>query len=462
MSRAVTVILSLIFAGVTGVARATDDLRALVAAADPGATIIVPAGIHAGTIVIDKPLTLIAEPGAIIDAQGSGDAVRITAPNVTIRGFTIRNTGISLDRENAAINITKGPHAVIENNTLADVLFGVYLRESSFSVIRNNTIGGKDLELGRRGDAVRIWQSHDCVIEDNIISLSRDAVLWFSNRTVIRRNHVSGGRYGMHFMYADDNVLEDNTLTGNSVGAFLMYSKNLTLRRNRFIHNRGPSGFGLGLKDVDGLHAEHNLFASNRAGVQADNSPANLDIRHVFTRNVFAFNDQGVAFMPSVQRNDFTNNTFLDNTEQVAVLGRGELTDVRFTIEGVGNFWSDYPGFDADRDGVGDLPHRSESLFESIVARDSRLRLFLHSPVQIAVESAARIAPVVRPQPRFVDEAPLMEPPRLPESVLAAAGTSAGARRAGLLMLLVGALIAAAMIPFPERPRRARTLRASS
>ncbi|RMH29571.1 MAG: nitrous oxide reductase family maturation protein NosD [Planctomycetota bacterium] len=431
------------------------DLRALVAAASPGDIIRVPAGVHPGTVVIDKPLTLLAEPGAIIDAGGAGDAVRVTAPNVTIRGFTIRNTGDSLDRENAGVNATGAPGAVIEHNVFTDVLFGVYLRESPGSAVRFNVIGGKALDLARRGDGVRLWQSDDCLIERNTIHDGRDAVMWFSDRTRIVANTVTRGRYGLHFMYSDDNVLEDNTLSHNSVGAFLMYSKNLTLRRNRFVSNRGPSGFGVGLKDVDGLLAEDNLFAANRVGVQVDNSPSAVDVRHLYRRNVFAYNDQGVALMPSVRRNDFTGNAFVDNAEQVAVLGGGDLSDNRFTVAGRGNFWSDYAGFDRDADGIGDLPYRADSLFESLLARDSRLRLFLYSPVQQAVEAAARVAPVVRPRPLLTDDAPLMSPPRLPGVVLArgpAPAVSAVAAGAGLLALGLG--IFGAMLPVPERRLR--------
>ena len=430
------------------------DLQAMVDRAAPGDTILIPAGQYAGPIRIDKPLSLIADGLAVIDGGGAGNLIEITAPDVTIRGFHLRNTGHSLDRENAGVTI-EAPRATIENNILTDVLFGFYLRKADHSVLRGNTIGGKNISLPRRGDGVRLWQSPDCLIENNTIHNSRDVVIWFSDRVHIRHNRIHDGRYGLHFMYSDDNVLEDNTLENNSVGAFLMYSQNLTLRRNRLIHNRGPSGFGVGLKDVDGLLAEGNLFASNRIGVQMDDSPSNVDIRHLFRNNVFAFNDIGVAFMPSIERTDFTGNTFLDNTEQVAILGRGELHDDRFTVDGRGNYWSDYAGFDADSDGIGDVPYRSEHLFENLIARDSRLRLFLYSPVQEAIEAAARLAPVVRPAPKLVDNAPLMKPVKLPASVLASAQPRGGSPRIGLTLLAIGLVIAAAMLPTPEFRRKA-------
>lgn len=389
---------------------AQPDLAAAIAAAPPGTVIHVPAGVYPGPLVIDKPLTLQGAPGAILDGGGEGDVIQITAAGVTVRGLVIRNTGISLDRENAGITVL-APEATIEDNVLEDVLFGVYLKGSPDSVIRGNTIGGKALAVQRRGDGIRVWQSDRTRIEDNTVHNSRDSVIWFSDDVLLRRNRVTGGRYGLHFMYSDDNTIEENHLEGNSVGAFLMYSHGLRLRRNVFMRNRGPSGYGVGLKDMDGTIAEDNLFLGNRIGMQFDNSPSSYRVYDVYRHNVFAYNDIGVAFMPSVKRNRFHDNSFLDNLEHVAVLGSGGLSGNDFTVDGRGNFWSDYRGWDLDDDGIGDLAYHAESLFENLMDREPRLRLFQFSPVQGAVEMASRAFPTVRPQPKLTDTAPLTAPP---------------------------------------------------
>ncbi|MDY7107894.1 MAG: nitrous oxide reductase family maturation protein NosD [Planctomycetota bacterium] len=385
------------------------DLAAAIEATDAGGVIEVPVGIYRGQFVINKPLTLIGPERPILDGGGDGDVIKVTAPDVTIRGFLIRNTGISLDRENAGITVL-APRVVIEDNVLRDVLFGIYLKGAESSVIRGNDIGGKNLPVQRRGDGIRIWQSHETVIEDNVVTDSRDAVIWFSDGVELRRNRITNGRYGLHFMYSDGNVLEENHLEGNSVGAFLMYSKNLTLRRNVCIGNRGPSGYGVGLKDMDNTVAEDNLFVGNRIGLQFDNSPSSMRVHDVYRRNVFAYNDIGVAFLPSVKRNSLTDNTFLENIEQVAILGRGDFRGNHFAVDDRGNFWSDYRGYDLDGDGIGDIPHKAWSLFENLIDREPKLRLFLYSPSQQAIEMASRAFPIVRPEAKFTDTAPLMQP----------------------------------------------------
>ena len=62
-------------------------------------------------------------------------------------------------------------------------------------------------------------------------------------------------------MYANDVTLEDNVLSDNSVGIYLMYGRKFTLRGNKLLRNRGPSGYGLGLKEVDVYTVERNVFS---------------------------------------------------------------------------------------------------------------------------------------------------------------------------------------------------------
>jgi parallel beta-helix repeat protein len=234
--------------------------------------------------------------------------------------------------------------------------------------------------------------------------------MWFNNGSVIRDNVITNGRYGLHFMYCDDNLVENNRSEGNSVGGFLMYSRRLTMRGNIFANNRGPSGYGVGLKDMDGVESTDNLFSGNRVGLYFDNSPSSVDVSQHFTHNAFVHNDIGLYFNPSVKRNHFGQNSFIDNLEQVGLTGRGSFEGNSFSIDGRGNFWSDYAGYDATGDGLGDLPYVSKSLFENIMDNNPELRLFQLSPAQGAVEMAARAFPIFQPQPKFTDDVPLMSP----------------------------------------------------
>ena len=409
------VILTSLPPGSPGVAQeASFDLQAAIDAAQPGAVIEVPPGAYHGNFVIEKPLTLQGIDWPILDGDNQGHVLEVKeAPGVTIRGFIIRNSGARLAKEHAGVAVDKSPGLVVEYNRLENTLFGVYIKESAGSRIAYNQISSKDLAVPARGDGIRVWYSQDSEVIGNRVDRVRDVVLWYNNGSVIRDNVVTNGRYGLHFMYSDDNRVENNYIMRNSVGAFLMYSRRLTLRQNIFAYNRGPSGYGLGLKDMDGIEASDNLFSSNRVGMYFDNSPWSVDVSQHFTRNAFLYNDIGLLFAPSVKRNSFSQNTFVDNLEQVGLTGSGTFQDNYFTVADQGNFWSDYAGFDADGDGIGDLPYVSQSLFENMMDRNPQLRLFQLSPAQQAIDLAARAFPIFQPSPKFTDEAPLMAPVQL-------------------------------------------------
>jgi nitrous oxidase accessory protein len=391
-------------------AQAPIDLAAALAAAAPGATITLPAGVYPGPLALDKPVTLLGEPGAIIEGTGQGDVISVNAPDVTLRGLVVRNSGDSLDRENSGV-VAFAPRLTVEDVRVENTLFGIYLKNAPNSVIRNNTVLSKELEVARRGDGIRVWYSDATVVEGNHVIGSRDVVMWFSNRGTVRHNRVENGRYGLHFMFANEQIIEDNELLNNSVGIYLMYGRYLELRHNWIENNHGPSGYGLGLKDVDDVIVEDNQIVANRVGAYVDNSPREADAIVRFERNLFAYNEIGVTMLPVVQRNTFTANTFQDNAEQIAVAGSGDLTRNHWAEGEQGNYWSDYAGFDADGDQIGDLPYAASSFYESLLGLYPELRLFQLSPAVQALDLAARAFPVFQPRPKMADPYPLMAPP---------------------------------------------------
>lgn len=389
------------------------DLGQALAEAHNGDTIVIPPGYYRGPFAVNKSVTLVGEGWPVVDGGGQADVLTVTAPDVTIEGLVVRNSGDSLNDENAGIT-GLAPRITVERNRLEDVLFGVYLKEAPESVLRDNVIGGKDLDIARRGDAIRLWYCAGSLVEGNHVSHSRDVVIWFSPNSTLRRNVVEHGRYGLHFMYSDDEVIEENVLRHNSVGAFLMYSRRLTVRRNLFLDNRGPSGYGLALKDMDDVLVEGNRSINNRLGLYVDNSPRSVDATGIFRYNLVAYNDSGIGLLTLVRRNQFTQNVFQENGVQVSAIGGRELTGNAWHSEGLGNYWSDYSGYDADGDGVGDVPYRSQSTFENLMDEHPELRLFQLSPAADAIDLAARAFPVFQPRSNMRDDYPLMQPPSLP------------------------------------------------
>lgn len=434
-----------------GAAISAEELPAAIAAAAPGDVIEVDGGTFYGSLQLDRPVTLIGRNWPVLDGQGEGTVLQITAPESTVEGFVIRNSGDSLDQENSGV-VVEADNITVRNNRFENTLFGIYLSRANGGMVHGNYILGKDLDIARRGDAIRIWYSNDVTISENTVERGRDVVLWYSERLTLRGNDINNGRYGLHFMYCDDARIEDNLLRNNSVGAYLMYSRRMVMEHNTIAGNRGPSGLGLGLKDMDDAVIVENLFLDNHVGAYLDASPREVDSIGLFDGNVFAYNEIGVQLLPAVRHNEFVSNSFIDNGEHVAIAGGGRPGENAWTVAGAGNFWSDYAGFDADGDGLGDVTYSSQRLFEDLMQREPALRLFLYSPATDALDFAARAFPAVRPQPKLEDSAPLMAPV-MPADAPALPGARGDAGWLWLALALVGFSAGLGALPWLRRRR---------
>jgi nitrous oxidase accessory protein len=373
--------------------------------ARPGDTVRVHAGVYREHLVIRKPVVLQGEPGAIVDGGGSGVVLHVQAPTA-IRGLVIRGSGSNQAEEHAGVLVENADGVLIENNVLEDVLFGIYVKESDRPVIRGNRIEGKDLPVPLRGDGIRLWYSHDGLIQSNVVTRSRDVVIWFSDGTRTRGNRVTASRYGLHYMYSDRNEFRDNEFVGNEVGAFLMYSKQIAFHDNVFADARGVTGRGLGFKDTDSVSAGGNVIVRNSIGISIDNSPTTSGVVNRFAGNVIAFNDVGVQLLPSVRSNDFLDNDFIGNVVPVAVTGAGDALKNRWS----NNFWSGYAGFDRDADGLGDSPFVDERFSDDLLTKHRPLRLFRLGLAAASLDALSRALPLLAPAPIVVDSSPRIAP----------------------------------------------------
>jgi len=379
------------------------NLQTILDQSEEGDTLRIQSGIYSGPIHVRKTLTLIGENSPVIDGNGSGSVVYLEAPGILFKGFVIRNTGDLLSTEDTGLWAT-GDGIRIEENRFENVLFGIYLKQAPHGVVRNNVLISRPLDIARRGDLIRVWYSDDVLIEKNITMRGRDVVLWFSKNMIVRGNTFQEGRYGLHFMYCQQAVVEQNRLSNNSVGAYLMYSAGLQLRENVLSDNRGPSGYGIGFKDMEGGIIERNLVAGNRVGFFMDSCTGSF-----FRENMVAYNDIGMQVIPTARKNEFRLNSFVENMQQVFLDGSSSYTVNDWNR----NHWSDYRGFDADQDGVGDVAYRPMKLFEQITDRYHALKVFYGSLSMYAIDFAAAAFPVFAPIPKFVDEFPLMRASKL-------------------------------------------------
>lgn len=393
-------------------ARAADissgALQARIDAAPRGSTVVVPAAIYRGPIVVRGPLVVIGEPGATIDGGGRGSVVTISGNGVVLRGFTIRNSGREVTEEAAGLKITGSDHR-IEANVVTDVYFGVHIGDGARAVIQGNRIQPGKQHGARPGHGINAWNLRDSRIAGNQIADARDGIyLSFTERVEVTRNAVTDCRYGLHSMYSQDARFEDNEVTGNLLGAALMMSDRLVLKGNRIRqHREGVAAYGVLLKDIGDLVAEDNDITSNRIGIYAESVPSDPRHEAVFRNNVIAGNEVGLA-LQSTARLTLTGNRIAENLSDVRPLGRTLASGMRWSRDGRGNSWGQYRGYDADGDGIGDVPHRVEGAIDALLQRNPLIQAFLFTPAHLALEAAARMFPLYRQPPLLVDAQPLM------------------------------------------------------
>lgn len=428
------------------------DLQATIDSAAEGTVIVVEGG-EWPPLIIDKPIRLVGVDWPLIDVRSEGSGIVIDSDDVSVEGFDIRNTGRSFDHEDSGIYF-EGERNRILNNRLTEVLFGVNGATGHDSEIAGNFIRGHEgISEGLRGDGIKVWYSHRVKIHNNHVTRSRDLLVWYSNECDVYENLVTDSRYGFHFMNSDDGHASRNSLVDNSVGIYIMYGKRFTVEDNLMQNSRGPSGHGLGLKEVDGVDVIGNVIYDNRIGIFNDNSPFSLNMFGIFRNNMIAYNDIGVGVLPSARANIYYENSFVENLEQVTVLGGGELSEGNvWNQDGVGNYWSDYSGYDADNDGIGDVPYKNAAMSEQLRRSHPELQLFRFSLAETSIDFASQAVPLFETNSVLEDNNPLVTP--IVPTKAPAVHEDASAVRTGAISVTLILGVAASMW-WATRPSRA-------
>jgi nitrous oxidase accessory protein len=379
-------------------------LQPLLEAAAAGSVVKLAAGTYAGPVVISKPLILDGEGKVTIDGGGKGSVVTIATDGATVRNLKLVNSGSSFDGVDAGVQV-RGNFNVISDNRIDDCLFGVDLQQSSSNVVRRNHIRSKPVDLGLRGDAVRLWYSFRNRVLDNSFVDSRDVVVWYSEDNLISGNSGTGGRYSMHFMYSKYNLVEKNRFWNNSVGIYVMYSDGVVLRDNYIAHATGATGMGLGLKESSEVKVERNQIMYCASGINIDQSPYQPDTVDEFYDNVIAYNGVGIEFNDQARiGNVFKGNVVKGNLTSLAV--RSRASAIKQTFEG--NYWEDYEGFDRDRDGIGDTPYEVHAYADRLWMDVPLVQFFKGSPMMEFLDFLERLAPFTEPDILMRDPKPRM------------------------------------------------------
>lgn len=364
-----------------------------------GDTIMIMGGQYSvENIVVDKSITLIGKEGATFSAASGGEILTIASDGVTIEGLTFSGVQTNYLKENAGIRIRRSNNFRIINCQFDQCFFAIYLERAKHGVVEGNKILGNAVREADSGNGVHAWYCDSLRIVGNVIAGHRDGIYFeFVDNSFIGDNYSYGNlRYGLHFMFSNDDQYIGNRFEDNGVGVAVMFSRRIEMRENNFFKNWGNAAYGLLLKEIYDANIIQNTFSENSVAIFVEGSN-----RILYDRNDFIRNGWAIKFSGGCEENSIVNNNFLHNSLDMLVSAQLYNNTV------VNNYWSAYAGYDLDKDGLGDVPYYPVSLFSYVMNQVPESVILLRSLFVDIVNFAEKVSPVFTPRDVF-DPAPKM------------------------------------------------------
>lgn len=316
-------------------------IQAAIDAASAGDTIFVKKGVYnQGNIRINKEISLIGEdplttcinlapswieysnpdPFDVGQMPHYDDAIRIEANDVRLSGFTINNT-VSI---NGGLSVVSGNRVHIIGNIILNNIFHI---SGGYCVFALNTAacgvsfyGGYGTIAGNMMPGGSIWVAigkQGTVIYGNTIIGDTEGIAVGGDWSIVTNNTVIGSKFGLSAAASgSNNVFYANMVINNKAGLRMAEGDNNTFYANHVENN----SFGVEALCYFPVGDNNTLFRNNFIG----------NTKQVYTDSVYIYGD---------------------GSERIVYLG-GYFDDGK-----EGNYWSDYTGFDADGDGVGDVSY---------------------------------------------------------------------------------------------------------
>ncbi len=325
------------------------SINAAVGNASQGDTIFVKGGVYTEKLVIDKQLSLVGEDEAltVIDGGGEGTVVWINVDNVTLSGFTIRNSGDNFTDSGIYVNSSKS--ATLSGNTVTSNNIGVYLAESPKSLLRDNALEGNKFNFG-------VYSSNfDGYIQDidqsNTVE-GKPMVYWVNTED---KQAPSNAGY-IAVVNCTDITVSSVVLEKNWQNLLFAYTNNSKI--TNVTSTLGEDS--LWLIDSHNCNLQNSNITGNIWGGTALVNTSNCTVQG----NTFKANGGYGLFLSDSSGNLFYHNNFISNPHQAWLYGQNSNSWDNGYPSG-GNYWNNYTGVDQKKgpnqnetgsDGIGDTP----------------------------------------------------------------------------------------------------------
>ena len=382
-----------------GSKRAIKSPQAGINAAVDGDTVSVDPGYYREkNLTIRKRIVFKGIGYPILDGENKYEILSIYASGVTIDGFRIVHSGVSSLDDLSGIKVYNCDNVIIKNNILEDTFFGIYIQNGSNCSIINNKLTATSLEEQQSGNGIHCWKSESLRIVGNQISGHRDGIYFefVKNSVVLKNSAIKNMRYGLHFMFSNDDVYSGNTFRNNGSGVSVMYSKRIKMYRNHFEENWGDAAYGILLKEISDGVMEGNYFTRNTSAIYMEGANRIHMTKNTFKDNGWALKIQASCMDVVLERNNFIGNTFDVGTNGSLVLNTFK-----------NNYWDKYEGYDLNKDKVGDIPFRPVSMFSMIVEKFPVAMILFRTFITTLLDKTEKILPSLTPE-NLRDNEPLM------------------------------------------------------
>ncbi len=368
--------------------------------AKPGDTILVdPGNYREKNLLVNKKLYLKGIGYPVLDGEKTYEIISVKANGTVIDGFKLIHSGVSSMDDMGGIKIYDCRDVLIINNILEDTFFGIYVQFGKHCTIKNNRLSAFSLEEQQSGNGIHCWKSDSLNISDNTITGHRDGIYFeFVTNSQIRGNvSYKNIRYGLHFMFSNNDFYVSNHFKNNGAGVAVMFSHGVKMFNNLFDENWGDAAYGLLLKEISDSDITGNTFVKNTSGIYMEGA-SRIQVK----RNKFYNNGWGMKIQASCMDVTVTHNNFIGNTFDVSTNGSLVLN----TFDD--NFWDKYEGYDLNKDHIGDIPYRPVSMYSMIVEKNPPAMLLFRSFFTTLLDKTEKVLPSLTPE-GLKDNRPLMK-----------------------------------------------------
>jgi parallel beta-helix repeat protein len=285
------------------------SIQAAINNATDGEIIFIHKGTYNENILVNKTVTLLGEDveGTIIDGNGSGIPLRISAENVSLKNLTIRGGGSNAYE--SGVFVESSSSNITSNIIIGNGLIGMCLNKSSNTIVAGNMIKQNN------GDGI---------------------VLLYSSNNTLTENTIIGNNFGIHTYSSNKNTFLNNTLIENTLGGInLFYSSSNQLISNDLTRNNG-SGIILDYSSDNNTLSDNTVTATEGYGLVMGSSTNNILRSNNLTGNTYNFYCQATRPNLSDFLNDIdTSNTANDRPIYYFINRQGLIVD-QFTFTDIG------------------------------------------------------------------------------------------------------------------------------